>query len=171
MLAKLCLLNCSLHLWRRDVLVHSWNPLGFLHVGQAAASRSSYSNQLGQPQTPDRGVVWRTSFTPMQGARSQMKQWRGWGKPEEQPLIWWNFALSTATKITVGLLFPEEIFWKVIFWSVMSPCAGPGVWQSAPEHVWHGAGNLINTHKKATEPWYLHLHQLWALTCTAEFTL
>ena len=113
-LSKLCLSNCSLHMGRRDVLEHSWNPR---RVSLRWPSRClpQQLQQLARPAPDSRPGRSRTSFTPTQRAKSQMKQWRGWGKTEKQPLVWWTFALTTATKITGGFLFPGEVFGGWVF--------------------------------------------------------
>lgn len=169
-LSKQCLLNCSWHMRRRDVLEHSWNP----HGVSPRWPRCRLPQQLQQPAGPaldSRPGRGRTSFTPTRRARSQMKQWRGWGKTEKQPLIWWTFALSTATEITVGFLFPGEVFWRVF--GELRPhvqfleCGNLhlNVYGVEPENSY--------THQKNQQwkPWYLYVCQLWALTRPAEFTL
>lgn len=67
----------QLYKWRRDVVEHSWDPR---RVSPRWPS-CCLPQQLQQPpgsaldSKPGRG---RTSFTPTQRARSEMKQWRGW---------------------------------------------------------------------------------------------
>lgn len=139
-LSKLCLSNCSLQMRRKDVLDRA--QLKSPQVCWPSCHLPQQLQRLAELAPDSRG--W-TTFTPTQRARTQMKQWRGWEKTEKQPLIWWTFALSTATKITVGFLFPGEAFWRASAWSVMSLYAVPWVWQSAPGHLWSGAGNLICT--------------------------
>lgn len=142
------------------VLEHSQNP------HRVSSRCPSYCHSSVTSQASPRLQTWetRTSFTPMQRSRSQVKQRRVWRRTEKQALIWWTFALSTATKITVGFLFPGEDFRRVIVWSVTSPGKVPWVWQFVPEHVRPGAGQLMHTQNPAVGTLIFSLTLSLALT-------
>lgn len=104
-LSKLCLVNCSLHNWRSTTEI----PMAFLCVGRAATSLSSHSKPAWPAPDCWPRRDW-TSFIPTQRARSEVKQWRGWGKTEKQPLSGWTCALSTATEKSQVFSFQEKIY-------------------------------------------------------------
>lgn len=134
----------KLYKWRRDVVEHSWDPR---RVSPRWPS-CCLPQQLQQPagsaldSKPGRG---RTSFTPTQRARSEMKQWRGW-ENRKAAFNLMDLCPEYTYKNHSRFSFSRRSFLEGV-WLVTSPCAIRWAWQSAPGHVWRGAGNLIHTQK------------------------